>query len=1049
MTPEIKSAIGRLRAVRGDGAPVTGTAFVVADRYLLTAFHVVGDKAASAARGSPVFYRNLLFDPGGNQSAAIAVKPVENACDASSDWALLEADAPIVNARPLPMGEVSHKEAQTYRQASAKLEFESWGFATVARMSGSGIIISGRIQDSTAEYQDAWVYELYSENAAAAFGDPLNGMSGAPCLVDGAVVGIIRTNLVEPPSVPGERLHIVGGILYACPVATETLQVRCSAFLPALDPVRGLPGLPHQKLPPQPFRYLRWYGAEHADVFFGRSNKLREFFQQITNSDGPSVALIYGRSGVGKSSLLEAGALPRLSLGHEVRVQRRETGRSLEQTLDDQFSSAMAAVVKNGKPAIIVLDQIEEVFTNSRLDGDAEIVALCQYLRRKIDDEVRPFKVVLGFRSEWLANIRARLNDARINFSELYLERLTRDEIEEIVRGVASTKRLRSSYGVSVDDDLPRRIADDLLADPLSPVTPVLSIILTRLWAEAKTRRGGDQRLSRQVYDERMRSKSDLDQFLTQQLAEVAIVRPADIKSGLVNDILHRHTTEHGTARELSWTELRKIYQHFDLPSDDRYLRDVVKALCAKSLLYSTADDEPTTAVVNSRSTRLTHDTLAPPVRRNYERSELPGQRAERRLSYLANDWEPANPDEGLLERKTLEMIDAGARGMRAASPQELGLIDASRKAVSRKKRLRTILQVAGAVTVAVGICSYLYSTTDYAHVRSGVRSVDIRSLVGDEQKRFLQAALLSGNSAIALQAIDKTKNDDAFVDLVDVAASNGHERAALEWIKDKSWLQNRSGLLARLASILVQNGQFELALASAKEIGNQPRNATTTAPSPIVFVQTVDAPNDKEPVKCPLPLTSRTELQRQRSEQVSGDVRLAALIEVSKSAGGAVQEEALQLALQTERGMSQSLAVLSELATEFGKSDKQEIVQALLWEIVGVVCHDASSWSRLVFDSDDIDLMERHLGTAVVDQILEGRQELSNDLAIVRQRVRLYIKRGELDRAASLTVQQLESFPAFLQESGPTAVLILQNNRDADLWPRFMAAAQKGNQRR
>ena len=86
--------------------------------------------------------------------------------------------------------------------------------------------------------QDAWAYELYSDQAAAALGDPLNGLSGAPCLVDGAVVAIIRSNLVVLNTESGLPVHIVAGKLYACPIAAATLQERCgcASFIGSYQP---------------------------------------------------------------------------------------------------------------------------------------------------------------------------------------------------------------------------------------------------------------------------------------------------------------------------------------------------------------------------------------------------------------------------------------------------------------------------------------------------------------------------------------------------------------------------------------------------------------------------------------------------------------------------------------------------------------------------------------------------------------------------------------------------------------------------------------------
>ena len=97
----------------------------------------------------------------------------------------------------------------------------------------------------------------------------------------------------------------------------------------ANDPFFGLPELPPLDLPDKPYRYLDFYRREDAEIFFGRGREIRELYEQVTAAGSPPIILFYGQSGVGKSSLLAAGLLPRLEESHAVRYARRDQALGL------------------------------------------------------------------------------------------------------------------------------------------------------------------------------------------------------------------------------------------------------------------------------------------------------------------------------------------------------------------------------------------------------------------------------------------------------------------------------------------------------------------------------------------------------------------------------------------------------------------------------------------------------------------------------------------------------------------------------------------------
>lgn len=108
----------------------------------------------------------------------------------------------------------------------------------------------------------------------------------------------------------------------------------------AKDPLFGLPPLPHDiDYPRPPYLYLQRYDRAHARLFAGRASYIRQLYNLIMDRQGPFLIHLYGASGAGKSSLLEAGLLPRLESQAEIQYMRRDGSKQAAQLIQEALKS--------------------------------------------------------------------------------------------------------------------------------------------------------------------------------------------------------------------------------------------------------------------------------------------------------------------------------------------------------------------------------------------------------------------------------------------------------------------------------------------------------------------------------------------------------------------------------------------------------------------------------------------------------------------------------------------------------------------------------------
>ncbi|MGW0709448.1 nSTAND1 domain-containing NTPase [Streptomyces sp. NPDC002643] len=448
--------------------------------------------------------------------------------------------------------------------------------------------------------------------------------------------------------------------------------------------------------PSPPYRGLARFEPADRHLFFGRDRVTEDLGALVRDH---RLAVLFGASGSGKSSLLRAGLIPLLrerAGRHDGDGGRPPALRVLTPGARPAATYCHLLAPAEGEPeSWVVVDQFEEVFTLCH--DQAERARFIDLVLAARDPRSR-LRVLIAVRADFYPRCLEHrgLADA-LRGAALALGPMTADELREAVVKPAATA------GLLVERELTARLVDEILDEP--GALPMLSHALLETWRRRRSRmlslaayeaaggvRGAIAATAEEVY-----GTLDPEERAAARRLLLRMVEPGGEPAGPHGQGAGGTTAD--TRRPLSRAELDEWA--------DPVVPGVVERLAGARLL--TADED---------GVQLTHEALIScwPRLAGWLEEDRERLRHHRRLAEAARAWLEADRDPGALWRGTRldlaregfthdDLLTAAERDFLAAA---LEARDAEHRTAARAARrsrlLLTTLSAVVAVAVAVGL---------------------------------------------------------------------------------------------------------------------------------------------------------------------------------------------------------------------------------------------------------------------------------------------------------------------------------------------------------
>jgi WD40 repeat protein len=455
-----------------------------------------------------------------------------------------------------------------------------------------------------------------------------------------------------------------------------------------------------------PYPGLSAFTEKDAAVFFGREGEIEALWRKLRSRN---LLAVIGPSGAGKSSFVRAGILPSRPEGWATvlctpgRHPFRHLGQALgpELTGDREALGELAGFEdpetalglltrwrRSHDEALVVVDQFEELFTQSPPAAQAAFAALLGRLTKEVD-----VHVLLSLRDDFLMRCHQHEPLARV-FSELTpLDTLTRDGLRRAITEPAKKQ------GYTFEDEA---LVDEMVdsVEGARGALPLLAFAVSQLW-ERRDRE--TKRLTRTAYEEIGGVAGALAQHAEHTLERIGLEREP-----LVRELFRNLVTAQWTRAAADREELLSVLP--DRDAGGQVLDQLIDARLLTSYeVEPEVDDEgsPAPSSPTTHRIEIVHESLlkAWPRLVRWQAQDEEGAVLRDQLKQAAHLWEEKGRSEDLLWSGTAfqeyQLWRGRYPGALTALEEEFAKAMAD-QAARRKRRRRALAATVVAASLAV-----------------------------------------------------------------------------------------------------------------------------------------------------------------------------------------------------------------------------------------------------------------------------------------------------------------------------------------------------------